>query len=182
MTTKLLEQIRADDQAELAAKHNGEGKRVYRSQWAIDAVNKRIPPEHYRLAQFVSDMQAFIEGVGSAPCERVDCGNRVEARQLSKIDAQRKLFAYEQAVLTRWDGQAVLCLRGIAQGDSMRQMIRRVKLGAHDKELCVELIQATLMVLQQYRDDCAADRTPLTLSKNSLTDWAYSEFAPARSP
>ena len=152
-TTPLLERERREAQERLAARHNGEDKKAYRSAWVVEKLRTRLPPEHVRLAEKLADIQAQIEGMAKSGCERVDGSNATETAQVARLDAARAMAGYEAAALTRWSKSAVLALRGIVEGDSFTDLAVRVGLSTKSNHSVVLLVQVTLTVLQQYDDE-----------------------------
>ena len=157
MTTALLRHIHEQDQQALAERHNGTGTRKYTSQWAIESLKTRLPPEHVRLAHKLVEAQATAEGVRISNGERVDCGNGAEVGLHARLDAQREIAGYEQAALTRGSPQALLCARGIAEIDTFEQLRRRVGLPRGSNRTLTALVQVTLIVLAAYDEDRIAE-------------------------
>lgn len=149
----MLRQIAEQDQQDLADRYNGETVRLYRSQWAVESLRARLPPEHVRLAHKLAEAQATAEGVRITNGERVDCGNGAEVGLHARLDAQREIANYEQAALTRGTPQALLCCRGVAQLDTFEQLRRRVGLPRGSNRTLVALVQVTMLVLEAYEND-----------------------------
>lgn len=159
MSTATLRQIERQDQAELAARHNGENRRVYRSRWVIDTLANRLPTEHVHLARRIHALQAVSEGRKPQDYDRVDgAGNGTETALLSRIDAASKIAGYEGAVFaTPLRRGGVLCLRAIAEGDTFSDTIRRCGYAAGSDRSVRELVQLTMFAAQDYEDRCALE-------------------------
>ena len=101
MSTKLLNTIRQQDQDALAAEYNGENRRR-RSDWVIDSMRRKLPPDHVALANRLMDLHAQSEGIKPQGYESVDGGgNGAEASMAYRTDAVRALNGFDAAVRTR---------------------------------------------------------------------------------
>lgn len=158
-TTKLLRQVRHQDQEALAARHNGEHRRAYRSRWVIDMLRSRLPPEHVSLAQWLAAQQAIAEGLKPLDYERVDqASNAAEGSLIARMDAQRTLYGYEAAIGSRLKRAGILCFRAIVQGDTLAETIRRCGYAAGSDRSVRQLVQVTMINAQEYDDLCRGMR------------------------
>lgn len=158
MTTKLLRQVAEQDQAELAARHNGTNKpkREYETRWVIEKMRPYIAPEHYTLAFTIRDLSARSKGLRLMTAERVDIGNTAEIAALSRLDAGRQLAGYRGAVLARVAGGG-RCLDCIAEEYTLAQTITACGYAAGSHRSVRQLVQLTMMAAQDYADECAAE-------------------------
>lgn len=157
MTTKLLHTIREQDQAELAARYNGETRRR-RSDWVIDVMRKKLPPDHVALANRLMDLHAQSEGIAPAGYESVDGGgNNREGAMAHRMDALRALHGFEAAVRARLGANGSRAFWAIAWGSSMAETIRATRYARGSHGMVTKLIQLTMMAAQDYDDLCRAD-------------------------
>lgn len=158
MTTKLLRQVAEQDQAELAARHNGTNKqkREYETRWVIEKMRPYIEPEHYTLAHTIRDLAARSRGLRVGVTERVDMGNAAEIAALSRLDAGRKLAGYRGAVMARVAGGG-RCLDCIAEEYTLAQTITACGYAAGSHRSVRQLVQLTMMAAQDYADVCKAE-------------------------
>lgn len=156
MTTKLLRQVAEQDQAELAARHNGTDRerRTYETRWVIEKMRPYIEPEHYTTAFVIRDLAARSKGLRVITAERVDMGNAAEMAALSRLDAGRKLAGYYGAVQTRVAGGR-RCLDCIAEEFTLAQTITACGYAAGSHRSVRQLVQLTMMAAQDYADECA---------------------------
>lgn len=157
MTTKLLKLVAEQDQAEMAARHNGE-RRAYETRWVIERMKANLPPEHVTLARKLRDIAARAAGIRLASVERVDQGNASEAGLLSRLDAGRILVGYEGAVRSRLDQGGVLCLRSIVEEHTMAETLKACGYRARSWQSVRQLVQLTMMAAADYADECTAQR------------------------
>ena len=100
MSTKLLHQVREQDQAELAEKHNGESKRQPRRIWAVEALKPELAEDEYAAAQrAVRECILFFPGA-KANLDRVDMAWS-DAGLAKQVDAGHALYGLRQGVSKR---------------------------------------------------------------------------------
>jgi hypothetical protein len=154
MSTKLLNTIRQQDQDALAAAYNGENRRR-RSDWVIDVMRKKLPPDHIALANRLMDLHAQSEGIKPQGYESVDGGgNGAEASMAYRTDAVRALNGFEAAVRTRLGANGSRAFWAIAWGSSMAETIRATNYARGSHGMVTKLIQLTMMAAQDYDDVC----------------------------
>jgi hypothetical protein len=157
MSTKLLHQIREQDQAELAARYNGENRRR-RSDWVIDVMRTKLPPDQIALANRIMDLQAKAEGIAPTGYESVDgIGNNREGAMAHRVDAQRALNGFDAAVRSRLGANGSRAFWAIAWGHSLAETIRATGYERGSHGMVTKLVQLTMMALQDYDDLCRAD-------------------------
>lgn len=158
MTTKLLRQVAEQDQAELAARHNGTDReqRTYETRWVIEKMRPYIEPEHYTTAFVIRDLAARSKGLRLITSERVDAGNAAEMAALSRLDAGRKLAGYYGAVTSRVAGGR-RCLDCIAEEYTLAQTITACGYAAGSHRSVRQLVQLTMLAAQDYADACEAE-------------------------
>ena len=158
MTTQLLRKIAEQDQAELAARHNGTDRerRTYETRWVIEKMRQYIEPEHYTTAFVIRDLAARSKGLRVSVAERVDVGNAAEAAVLSRLDAGRKLAGYHSAVHARVAGGS-RCLDCIAEEYTLQQTITACGYANGSHRSVRQLVQLTMMAAQDYADACEAE-------------------------
>lgn len=156
MTTKLLRQVAEQDQAELAARHNGADRerRTYETRWVIEKMRPYIEPHHYTLAFTIRDLAARSKGLRVSIGERVDAGNGAEMAALSRLDAGRKLAGYHGAVEGRVGCGGSRCLYCIEEEYTLAQTIAACGYAAGSHRSVRQLIQITMMGAQDYADEC----------------------------
>jgi len=100
MTTKLLRQVAEQDQAELAARYNGDNKRQPRRIWAVEALKPELEQREYEAAQrAVRECILFFPGA-KANYDRVDMAWS-DAGLAKQMDAGHALFGLRQGVSKR---------------------------------------------------------------------------------
>ena len=100
MSTKLLQQVREQDQAELAARYNGDDKRQPRRIWAAEAMKPELTEEEYAAAQrAVRECILFFPGA-KANYDRVDMAWS-DAGMAKQMDAGHSLYGLRQGVTKR---------------------------------------------------------------------------------
>lgn len=159
MTTKLLRQIHEQDQADLAARHNGTDRphRQYETRWVIEKMRAYIEPQHYMLAFDVRDLAHRAKGLRIAVHERVDAGNGAEIAALSRIDAGRRLAGFHGAVAARVGNGGSRCLNCIEEEYTLAQTISACGYAAGSHRSVRQLVQITMMAAQDYADACEAE-------------------------
>lgn len=150
-TTALLREISTQDQAELAARYNGEHRRQFKSRWLVDTLTNRLPPEHVQLGRFLLGQQAIAEGRRPRDYDRVDTGaNGMEGALLARLEATRLLTGYERAAFATLRRRGSLCFRAVIEGDSLSEMMTRCGFRrGFDRPAC-ELVQLTMMAAHDY--------------------------------
>lgn len=158
MSTKLLNTIREQDQAAMAAAYNGENKRR-RSDWVIDVMRKKLPPDHVALANRLMDLHAQSVGIAPTGYESVDgIGNNREGAMAHRMDALRALNGFEAAVRSRLGANGSRAFWAIAWGSSMAETIRATNYARGSHGMVTKLIQLTMMAAQDYDDLCRSDQ------------------------
>lgn len=154
MTTALLRQIEAQDQAELAEKHNTRGKpRGPVSHWVIDKMRHRLPPHHVGLANRLMDLAATAGGIKPSGLETVDGGgNGQEGAMRHRCDALRALHGYEAAIRSRLDQRGARCFWAIVHGASTPEVHEACGYARGSNAMVVKLVQLVLMAAQDYDD------------------------------
>ena len=103
MTTKLLRQIHEQDQAELAARYNGDTFRQPRRVWAVEALKPELTEQEYEAARrAVRECILFFPGA-KASMDRVDMGWS-DAGLAKQMDAGHALYGLRQGVAQRCSG------------------------------------------------------------------------------
>lgn len=115
MTTKLLNQVRAQEQAELAERYNGTDARQPRRKWAAEALKAELTEQEYaaalRARRETGDLWAGRDG------------SVVVGFQVYRDDATGMLTSgKEQSELRR--SNAAYALNGLRQGVSKRSAFR----------------------------------------------------------
>ena len=158
MTTKLLRQIQEQDQAELAAKYNGETRRR-RSEWVIDRMRTSLPPHHIALANRLLDLQATAEGIAPSGREAIDGGgNSREVQMHHRCDAQRALHGFEAAIRTRLGANGARCFWAIVWGNSFAETGRACLYASGSHGMVRKLVQLVMLAAEEYDDLNAAQR------------------------
>ena len=137
---------------------HGQHRRAYRSRWVIDTLANRLPVEHVHLARRLMADQATAEGYKPQDYQRIDgAGNGMEGALAAKLDAARKLSGFESAVRTALRRGGALCFRGIIEGDSLQETIRRCGYQAGSDRSVRELVQLTMLAASDYDEMCRED-------------------------
>lgn len=111
MTTKLLRQVAEQDQAELAARYNGETKRQASRQWVVLACKPTLAEREWDAAMtacrdsgslFRGREEALRGGFSMYRCPQTGMlTSRAEQSKLREGDAMAKLWALQRAVHER---------------------------------------------------------------------------------
>ena len=158
MSTKLLRQIQAQDQEELAARYNGETRRR-RSEWVIDRLRTQLPPDHIALANRLMDLQATAEGIATMRGETIDGGgNGREIAMHHRCDAQQALNGFDAAIRSRLGSNGSRCLWAIVWGHSLAETITACSYATGSHGMVKRLVQLTMLAAQEYDDANAAQR------------------------
>lgn len=148
--------LEADRQARWRLRHEQGTDKPRKSKWIITTLQRYLPPEHVALCQRLAALQAVVEGCRDL-AERVDgAGNGVEAQMARQVDALQALYGYEAAARTRFCAQAAKVVMCIAASDSLERTMRVVGYPRGSSVQFRELVQLTLIHLQEYEDDCRA--------------------------
>ena len=159
MTTKLLHQIREQDQEELAARYNGETRRR-KSEWVIEQMRKALPLDHIHLANRIMDLHATSEGVKLAGYERVQGGgNGFEGAMAARCDAMSALNGFEAAVRSRLGANGSRCFWAIAWSSSLAETIRACEYSRGSHGTAKRLVQLVMIAAQEYDDLCQEERS-----------------------
>lgn len=157
MTTKLLRQIHAQDQEEVAARHNGPGTRQYETRWVIEKMRPYIEPHHYTLAFEIRDLAHRSKGLRVSVHERVDAGNAAEIAALSRLDAGRRLAGFHGAVTARVGSGGSKCLHCVEEEYTLQQTMKFCGYATGSHRSVRQLVQITMMAAQDYQDACEAE-------------------------
>lgn len=162
MSTKLLETLRAQDQAELAERHNalakGERKKR-RSRWVIDVLRRSLPPHHVGLANRLLDLYAQAEGIAPSGHEPIDGGrNNREAAMQVQTDALRALHGYEAAVRGRHGDNGARCLWAIVGGSTWVETLRATRFKIGNNRGLTRLVQVVMLAADDYDEGIRAQR------------------------
>lgn len=157
MTTKLLTQVRAQDQQELAERYNGTNRRR-RSEWVADRMRRYMPIEHWHLANRLIDLQAAAEGIKPSGHESVDGGgNGREVAMHHRCEAQRTLNGFDAAVRSRLGANGSRCFWAIVWGNSLAETQRHCGYARGSHAMVKKLVQLTMMAAQDYDDLCRSE-------------------------
>lgn len=158
MTTKLLQQVREQDQAALAEKHNGTDRKVYRSDWVIVRMRTALPPHHIALANRLMDLNATAQGLSVIGHERIDGRNGPEGALAARIDAQWALTGYEARIGSTLRERGRRCFWSICEGRSTAEALRACGYAPGSDRALREMVQLVLINAQDYDDECRAGR------------------------
>ena len=141
------------------------------SRWLIDTLTKRLPPEHVSLARWLLGQQAVAEGRKPQDLNRVDrSSNPAEAQMAGRLDAMRTLTGFERAIYSGLGRGGALCLRSIAWGDSLAEMMRTCSYGRGANREAVELVQLTMLTAQDHDDKRRVLLRPSAAVSENSTD------------
>lgn len=163
MTTALLNKIREQDQEALADRYNGSDVRAYKSEWVITTLSRYLSPEQVDLAKTLARLQATIEGCRIVEGKVDNAANKAELAIIARMDAMRELSGYEAAARHRVKVDAAgRCVRSIAQSDHMGDLGRACGYPnpSASRRSIIRLVQLTLIALEAYRDENAAQTHP----------------------
>lgn len=162
MTTKLLHQVREQDQAELAARYNGDTKRQPRRIWAVEALKPELTEDEYAAAQrAVRECILFFPGA-KANYDRVDIAWS-DAGMAKQMDAGHSLYGLRQAMTKRC---SITCAPNVAEWivqlytlqdmacalNFWRQMGKRDPIP--DTRPAKRIVQHVLIGMAEYYADC----------------------------
>lgn len=166
MSTKLLRQIHAQDQAALAAEHNGETRQP-RRVWAVEALKPELTEQEYAAGQrAVRECILFFPGA-KANLDRVDMAWS-DAGLAKQMDAGHALYGLRQGVTKRCDIRpAANCVEWLVQLWTLQDIAAAMgywrSMGAKrdpipDVRAIKPTVRLVLLAMAGYYDDCDAGR------------------------
>lgn len=168
MTTKLLASIHAQDQAELAKRHN-EGEREFRQprrRWCVEALKPELTEAEYEAGKRAV-RECILYFPGAKPSlDRVDSGWS-DAALAGQMDAGHALYALRQAVSLRGHKRHALVAELIVQLYTLEEialafaMVRRMGQARDpiaDTRQARPLVRTTLQTMAKYYTDCDRGR------------------------